>query len=63
MISEGHAVTIIYKDVFEDSPEIRCIPMEHPLSAHVRIFWQKNAYCSAAMRTFISYIIQLDLGH
>lgn len=62
MVSGGHAVTIIYKDVFEDNQDICCIPMEQPLSARVHIFWQKNAYRSNAMRTFIAYITQLELG-
>ncbi|MCB6992624.1 LysR family transcriptional regulator [bacterium 210820-DFI.6.37] len=60
MVSGGNAATIIYKDVFASNPDIRCIPMEKPIPAHVHIFWQKNAYRSVAMRTFISYITHLD---
>ena len=60
MVAGGNAATIIYKDVFAGNPDICCVPMEKSLPAHVHVFWQKNAYRSTAMRTFIAYITQLD---
>lgn len=62
MVAENIAATIIYKDVFANNPNICCIPLEHPMPAHVHVFWQKNAYQSSAMRTFISYITRLEFS-
>lgn len=59
MVAGNNAATIIYKDVFARDQDIRCVPLEHRLSAHVHVFWQKNTYLSSAMRTFISYITKL----
>ncbi|MCQ4636825.1 LysR family transcriptional regulator [Anaerovorax odorimutans] len=60
MIRDNDSATIIYKDIFADDPDIRCIPLERPMPAHVHVFWQKNTYLSSAMRSFISYITQLE---
>lgn len=59
MVSENHAATVIYKDVFERDEDICCIPLENPLPAQVHVFWQKNTYLSSAMRTFIAYMTNL----
>lgn len=60
MVEEQLAATISYKDVFAAEKNIRCIPLEKPLLAQVHVFWQKNTYLSSAMRSFISYITQLE---
>lgn len=61
MVTGNNAATIIYKDVFQNNPDICCIPLEQPMPAQVHVFWQKNIYLSSAMRTFISYITNLDI--
>lgn len=61
MVSNGNAATIIYKDVFAANPEISYIPLSRPIPAYVHVFWQKNTYLSAAMKTFISYITSLNI--
>lgn len=60
MIRDNNSATIIYKDIFADDPDICCVPLERPMPAHVHVFWQKNTYLSTAMKSFISYITQLD---
>ena len=61
MVSNNIASTIIYKDVFENSEDICCIPLEKTIDARIHVFWQKNTYVSNAMKTFISYITQLEI--
>lgn len=60
MIESNNAASIIYKDVFAQNPNIICVPLEKAIPAHIHVFWQKNTYLSSAMRTFISYISNLE---
>lgn len=60
MVRDNGSATIIYKDIFAEDKDICCIPLERPMPAHVHVFWQKNTYLSSAMRSFISYITQLE---
>lgn len=60
MVAENVAAAIIYKDVFASNPNIRCVPLERPMPAHVHVLWQKNVYQTFAMRAFISYITRLE---
>lgn len=61
MVSNNIASTVIYRDIFADRDDIRCIPFENKLPAYVHVFWQKNTYVSNAMKTFISYITHLEI--
>ena len=61
MVSNNIASTIIYKDVFKNNEDICCIPLEKNIDANSHVFWQKNTYVSSAMKTFISYITQLEI--
>lgn len=56
MICDNGLATIIYKDIFSEDPNIRCIPLERSMPAHVHVFWQKNTYLSSGMKAFLSYI-------
>ncbi len=60
MLCHHDCATIIYKDVFSEDPDICCIPLERPIPAHIHIFWQKNTYLSSALKSFITYITQLN---
>ncbi len=62
MISHNCASAVIYKDVFNKSEDIICIPFKDSLPVQIHIFWQKSTYKSAVMRTFISYISSLDFS-
>ena len=61
VISASNAATIIYREVFEDDPDICCIPLEVSLPAYVHIFWKKNTYKSEAMDKVISYLSMPDI--
>lgn len=60
MICDNGAATIIYKDIFAKDTDIRCIPLERPMPAHVHVFWQKNTYLSSGMKAFLSYIENVE---
>ncbi len=60
MICNHDCATIIYEDIFADDPNICYIPLERPIPAHIHVFWQKNSYLSSAIKSFITYITQLD---
>lgn len=61
MVANDHAATIVYKDIFNDNPAIRSVPMSIPFYANVTLFWQRHIYLSSAMRKFISYMEELSL--
>lgn len=58
MLNNTDAVTILYKEVFENDPDICCIPFETPKYANVSIFWHRNSYLTAPMKTLITYLMQ-----
>lgn len=58
MLMNANAVTILYKEVFENDPDICCIPFETPKYANVSIFWHRNSYLTTPMKTLITYLMQ-----
>ena len=56
MIKSKNAVTIIFKEVFENDRDICCRPLAEPIIGDVCVFWRKHAYISNCMKAFIRYI-------
>lgn len=56
MVENDYAITIIYKEIFSDTPEISMVPLQDPIAANVNVFWRTGSYCDCAMKTFISYL-------
>ncbi|WP_027400504.1 LysR family transcriptional regulator [Anaerovorax odorimutans] len=59
MLENDYAITIIYKEIFNDNPKICTIPLETPITANVNVFWRKGSYRTTAMKTFISYLCHI----
>lgn len=56
MLENDYAITIIYKEIFHDNPDITMVPLKEPIEANVNVFWRTGSYCNCAMKTFISYL-------
>ncbi|MFV0518160.1 MAG: LysR family transcriptional regulator [Aminipila sp.] len=56
MIENDYAITIIYKEIFNNDPNITMIPLEDPIHANVSVFWRTGSYCNTATKAFISYL-------
>jgi DNA-binding transcriptional LysR family regulator len=60
MIRENLAVTILYKQVFKSDDQICKVPLKEPLLAKIGLFRKKNIYVTTAMKTFASFVLELQ---
>ncbi len=56
MLTENHAATIIYKEVFADCDDIVYIPLEKKIVADIDVFWRSDRYVQKALKRFVLYM-------
>lgn len=61
MVENNYATTIVYREIFERNPLVRCIPLDPPIQANVCLFWRKHTYLSRSMKALAAYLRGLDL--
>ena len=59
MVENNFAATIIYKEIFQNNPNVCTIELENPIEINIGVFWQKNAYISYAKNAFVDFICKV----
>ncbi len=60
LLNQNLASTISYRELFCNDPDLIHIPLAEPIPATISIMWNKNAYITHAMNTFINFMKQID---
>lgn len=63
MLENDLAVTILYKEIFENTKNFHAIPLEQPIVANISVLWRRHRYISSAMKAFLDYMIEIISGN